>query len=88
VQDEALMRRLVTEHRVGLALLSTIASAHTRDALASGVAGPRALTDGFALAFEIGAGFCLAGALVAVALLRARPAPSAVTTLTHSQAAA
>jgi EmrB/QacA subfamily drug resistance transporter len=59
---------------LGLALLSTIATAHTRGELAAAVPGPRALTDGFALAFEVGAGFTLAGALLALALLRARPA--------------
>jgi EmrB/QacA subfamily drug resistance transporter len=61
---------------LGLALLSTLATAHTSGELAAAVSGPRALTDGFALAFEVGAAFCLAGALVALALLRApRPAP-------------
>jgi EmrB/QacA subfamily drug resistance transporter len=61
---------------LGLALLSTLASSHTRGELAGAVNAPRALTDGFALAFEVGAGFCVAGALVAVALLRSRrPAP-------------
>jgi EmrB/QacA subfamily drug resistance transporter len=62
---------------LGLALLSSVATAHTRHEVVSAVAAPRALTDGFALAFEIGAGFCVAGALVAIALLRARPAPPA-----------
>jgi EmrB/QacA subfamily drug resistance transporter len=66
---------------LGLALLSTIATAHTQHELESAVAAPRALTDGFAVAFEIGAGFCVAGVLVAVALLHNRPAtsPAAVT---------
>jgi EmrB/QacA subfamily drug resistance transporter len=59
---------------LGLALLSTIATAHTRHELGAAVAAPRALTDGFAVAFEVGAGFCIAGALIAVALLRASPA--------------
>jgi hypothetical protein len=62
---------------LGLALLSSVATAHTRHELVSAVAAPRALTDGFALAFEIGAAFCVAGGLVALALLRARPAPPA-----------
>jgi EmrB/QacA subfamily drug resistance transporter len=59
---------------LGLALLSTIATAHTRHELAASVAGQRALTDGFAIAFGVGAGLCIAGVLVAGALLRARPA--------------
>jgi len=61
---------------LGLALLSTIASAHTQHALAS-VAPSRALIEGFGVALEFGAGFCIAGALVAGALLRDRPAPAA-----------
>jgi predicted MFS family arabinose efflux permease len=55
---------------IGLALLSTIAAAHTRAALIASVAGPRALTDGFSVAFEVGAAFCIAGALAALLLLR------------------
>jgi EmrB/QacA subfamily drug resistance transporter len=52
---------------LGLAVLSTIADAHTR---AHAAAGTSALTGGFDLAFAVGAGFCLAGAAVAVLLLR------------------
>ena len=65
---------------LGLALLTTIATAHTRYELAASVAHQRALTDGFALAFGGGSALCIAGALVAAALLRARPAaaPAAV----------
>jgi EmrB/QacA subfamily drug resistance transporter len=62
---------------LGLALLSTIASAHTQHALASSVAPSRALIEGFGVALEFGVGFCVAGALVAVALLQERPAPAA-----------
>jgi hypothetical protein len=53
---------------LGLAILSTIAAAHTR-----GASGPSALTDGFALALGVGAGFCLVGAAAAALLLRQRP---------------
>ena len=56
---------------LGLAVLGTIASTHTRHAAATGA---RALTDGYAVAFEVGAGFCVAGAVVALVLLRGRPA--------------
>jgi MFS family permease len=59
---------------LGLALLSTIATAHTRHELAASVADQRALTDGFALAFGVGSALCIAGALVAATLLRGRPA--------------
>jgi EmrB/QacA subfamily drug resistance transporter len=57
---------------LGLAVLSTIAAAHTHHELASAVAPARALTDGFELAFSIGALFTLVGAATAI-LLRARP---------------
>ncbi len=60
---------------IGLALLSTIATAHTHAALAASVAPTRALTQGFGVALGFGAAFCVAGAVVAVTLLRARPAP-------------
>jgi EmrB/QacA subfamily drug resistance transporter len=53
---------------LGLAVLSTIASGHTRGA--AGVAGARALTDGFDLAFTVAVGFALLGALVAAYALR------------------
>ncbi|HEY0516143.1 MAG TPA: MFS transporter [Solirubrobacteraceae bacterium] len=61
---------------LGLAILSTIADAQTRHDAAAGAAG--ALTSGFDLAFAVGAGFSLAGALVAALLLRGRPGGSAV----------
>jgi EmrB/QacA subfamily drug resistance transporter len=53
---------------LGLAVLSTIADAQTRDAL--GASAARALTDGFGLAFGVGALFCVAGAAAALLLLR------------------
>jgi MFS family permease len=53
---------------VGLAVLSTIADAQTRAQAGHGAA--QALTNGFDLAFAVGAGFCLAGALLAGLLLR------------------
>ncbi len=54
---------------LGLAILSTIADSRTRSDAASGFA--HSLTSGFDLAFLVGAGFCLLGALVAALLLRA-----------------
>jgi EmrB/QacA subfamily drug resistance transporter len=60
---------------LGLAVLGTLAASHT--AHAGG--GPLdALTAGFQLAFVIGALLCLAGALVAAALLRPAPQLAAV----------
>jgi EmrB/QacA subfamily drug resistance transporter len=53
---------------LGLAVLSTIADAQTRAHAGAGAA--HALTDGFDLAFALGAGLCLVGALSAAFLLR------------------
>jgi EmrB/QacA subfamily drug resistance transporter len=60
---------------LGLAVLSTIAEARTRSALGESVA--RALTDGFGLAFGVGALLCVAGAVVAAVLLRRQPSVAA-----------
>jgi MFS family permease len=62
---------------LGLAILSTIADSRTRADAASGFA--HALTSGFDLAFLVGAGFSLAGAVVAGLWLRnPRPAGEVV----------
>ncbi len=53
---------------LGLAVLSTIASSHTSHA--AGVSAARALTDGFDLAFTVGIGFAVIGALTAAVVLR------------------
>jgi EmrB/QacA subfamily drug resistance transporter len=59
---------------LGLAILGTLAAAHTKQELAGSAAAPlQALTDGYQLAFLVGATFCLAGALAAVTLLARRP---------------
>ena len=55
---------------LGLAVLSTIAASSTHSEVASGTAPAAALTDGFQLQFEVGALFCLAGALATMILLR------------------
>jgi EmrB/QacA subfamily drug resistance transporter len=57
---------------LGLAVLSTIATSHTHSEVAAGTSAASALTDGFQLQFGVGAAFCLAGAIAAVALLRQR----------------
>ena len=54
---------------LGLAVLGTIAATETRSEV--GVSAAQALSDGFDLAFAIGALFCLAGALLALTRLRA-----------------
>ena len=56
---------------LGLAVLGTLAASHTAHAGGDPLA---ALTEGFQLAFVLGALLCLAGAIVAAALMR--PAPS------------
>jgi EmrB/QacA subfamily drug resistance transporter len=59
---------------LGLAILSTIADAQTRSEVTAGAA--RALTDGFDLAFAVGAALCLAGSVAAATLLRRAPTVS------------
>jgi MFS family permease len=56
---------------LGLAVLSTIADGRAHGAA---TAGARALTDGFDLAFGVGALLCLAGATLAATMLRPRVA--------------
>ena len=53
---------------LGLAVLSTIADSVSRGS--TGVGPAQAMTDGFGVAFAVGAGLCLVGALIAGWLLR------------------
>jgi hypothetical protein len=66
---------------LGLAVLATLATERTASLTHSGVSAATALTEGFQRAFEVGAGFSIAGALVAIIALRVRrqeaPAPAA-----------
>ena len=55
---------------VGIALLSTIAISRTEDSVASGTAVPQALTEGFQLAFWVGAAIALVGVVAALVLIR------------------
>jgi hypothetical protein len=55
---------------LGLAVLSTLAAHHTDAEIGTGTSAAKALTDGFALQFGVGAVFCLVGAIAAVVLLR------------------
>jgi EmrB/QacA subfamily drug resistance transporter len=57
---------------LGLAVLTTLATSHTNDLLASGTNQLDALTSGYRIAFLIGAGLCLAGTVAAATLLRGR----------------
>jgi EmrB/QacA subfamily drug resistance transporter len=54
----------------GIAVLSTLATSHTNGLLASGHGELEALTDGYKLAFLIGAGICALGILAAATLIR------------------
>lgn len=55
---------------LGLALLVTMSTTRTDDKLAEGMSQAAALTDGFQLAFAIGAGLVLAGVVLAVVILK------------------
>jgi len=55
---------------LGVAVLSTIATARTDNATAAGSALPSALTDGFEAAFIVGSAIAFAGILVALLMVR------------------
>jgi predicted MFS family arabinose efflux permease len=57
---------------LGLAVLSTIATSHTKGQLAGGASALGALSSGYQLALGVGALICLAGALATLVLLRSR----------------
>ena len=60
---------------LGLAVLASLAAAHTGGATSAGAASVAALSDGYRLAFAAGAAFALAAAALAT-LLPLRPAPT------------
>jgi EmrB/QacA subfamily drug resistance transporter len=55
---------------LGLAVLSTLATSRTSDLIGSGVAQPTAVTNGFHVAFAVGAGLLLAGIAVIAIFIR------------------
>jgi EmrB/QacA subfamily drug resistance transporter len=57
---------------LGLAVLTTLAVSHTHSEVDAGASAATAVTDGFQLQFEVGAIFCVAGAVAALVLLRPR----------------
>ena len=61
---------------LGLAILATLAGARAADAAGGGRLDAFALTEGFHLAFVVGAGFAFAGAVAALTLLVRPSAPS------------
>ena len=61
---------------LGLAVLSTIATANSH--VSAGVSSAEALSNGFTVAFQVGAAICILAALVAALMLRPKPAPDEV----------
>src|SRR5206468_1720693 len=55
---------------LGIAILSTIATSRTSDAIASGTAAPDALVHGFATAFAVGAVIAAVGVVASLTLIR------------------
>ena len=55
---------------LGIAVLSSVAVAHTTSATKAGDAVPQALTSGFQAAFWVGAGIAAAGVVASLALIR------------------
>jgi EmrB/QacA subfamily drug resistance transporter len=60
----------LTGGALGLAALTTLATSHTNSEIASGVGHLPALTDGYQLAFTVGAIVCVIGAVMAATLIR------------------
>lgn len=66
---------------LGLAVLSSIAASKTDSVMESAQSAPAlpgALTEGFQLAFMVGAGFALAGALLALLVIRSADSRAAI----------
>jgi hypothetical protein len=57
---------------VGLAILTTVSTTHTDNLIADGTNQLSALTQGFSLAFWVGAGFAVAALIVTLVTLRGR----------------
>jgi len=55
---------------IGLAILTTVSTTRTNNLLASGVAGPTALTDGFRLAFWVGVGLAVLAVVTTLLALK------------------
>jgi EmrB/QacA subfamily drug resistance transporter len=60
---------------LGLAVLNTLATSHTNSLLAGGTSHLDALTDGYQVAFLVGAGVCALGIIAAATLIRPTPDP-------------
>ena len=59
---------------LGLAILATLATSRTENLVEEGASQASALTDGYQLAFTIGAAFIVSALVLAVTVLRSEPA--------------
>ncbi len=80
--DAGLVSGLVTTSAqvggaLGLAVLATVAAAHTKTLTTHGTPPAQALTDGYHLAFWLGVGLLAVAMAVTLAVLRPAPTPSA-----------
>jgi EmrB/QacA subfamily drug resistance transporter len=73
---------------LGLAVLSTIATSRTNDALATGAGHAAALVHGFHAAFLVGAGFAVVAVLLALVMIRPARAAAAPTRAPEAEPAA
>jgi EmrB/QacA subfamily drug resistance transporter len=60
---------------LGVAIMSTIATTHTKTLLKEGESPPEALTGGYTLPFWVAAGFMVLGAVITIVVLRNRDVP-------------
>ena len=69
---------------LGLAILSSIATTKTDDVMSAArgarAALPAALTDGFQLAFTVGAGFAILGGILTLVIIRSSDSKAAIAT--------
>src|SRR4029079_12804017 len=63
---------------VGLAILTTVSTTHAENLIADGANRLSAVTEGFSLAFWVGAGFAVAALIITLATLRGREIDEAV----------
>ena len=61
---------------LGLAVLATLSTSRSQDRLAAGVPAPEALTDGYHLAFYVGAALIVAAIAIALLVLQPTPRPA------------
>jgi MFS family permease len=72
---------------LGLAILATLATSRTESLVGGGTSQAAALTDGYQLAFTIGAAFLVSALVLAVTVLRSEPAVQEATQENELEAA-